>query len=134
MKKWFFKLISSYKIPTRISFKYKFIGKNSDNLYTVNEEKEFNLPIESKFINRDESYAWWHVACEIEDALKDEIHKNEKRLLKEARLEKYISRDDEERITGDYIVAVRCDVDISGWRLLTFEEYIEMRKRMEEQK
>lgn len=132
MKKWIYNLFSSKKIPTKLTFVYDFYGKSTDDcLYQIREDRVFDLPIKKEFIIKENSFGF-SVESSINDELREEIVKKEKEKLIEARKEAYISLEDEERITGDYIVAVQCRIHIKENKYLSFEEYQKMKTEEKE--
>jgi hypothetical protein len=131
VKKWVYKLFySNMQKPERLYFTYEFRGQGSnDVLYEVGETQLFDLPMKLELINDDDFD--WDARQRVKEAYSDKICKHEKALLVEARKEKYISLDDEERVTGEYIVSVRCRLQVK-WTKLSYEEYTTLKNKEKE--
>lgn len=127
MKKWLYKNFGQLYKPSTIIFTYKFYGKGSnDCLYEVDESMNFELPLKIDYVSDDENWDY-PARRRVKDAYDSFIKKKEKQHLENARKEKYISLEDEERITGDYIVSVKCNILIC-WSKLSYEEYHELKE------
>jgi hypothetical protein len=107
------------------------MGKGGkDVLYEVDETKSFDLPMTLDLINGDRDWDW--SACSrVKKVYAEFISKRERELLSEARREKYVSLNDEERVTGDYVVGVKCSVQVV-WTRLSYEEYSSLKQQSKE--
>lgn len=130
-KDWWYKSWYQRMWPKTINILFSFKGKGSDDsLYCIYKNIPFDKPLELKYVKKEYD-SDWRIDGIIREDYVQLILELCKRELLAARQEQLITLDSEERITGDYIVAVDGRASIGEWRELSRDEWL-MLKAMEE--
>ena len=128
INKLFYNIFSLKKKPTSIELRFSFYGKCSDDvLYVAVEKFPIKLEMKKEYVMSGD-FGSWRVVNILEKDFADFIKKKSKEQLIIARQKKLITtKNNGKRITGDYIVAVDCDLWITNYDYLSYDEWVKLK-------